>query len=212
MSEEPELEDQNEKSNTEDKNEEDKSIILQLGDVIRLDAPTNDNLNNLTFIIDYIDPSVVRLVDIKDYVSINLKMHEDGVLGDGSIEGITLIYRNDKLGYARQHDLLVGTWVNLYFGGEIPAIITGEITNLEEDMIEIKTYPDNDTIYINFGYKGLPLDIPIETIEIRERPEIVKSKDQEERMEEGEEEREEREVKEIVEEEDEIIIPVIDVK
>ena len=33
------------------------------------------------------------------------------------------------------------------------------------DMIEIKL-TDNDVIYINFEYKGIPLDIPIEAIEI----------------------------------------------
>lgn len=162
----------NEKDATKRENKkEEKSIILQLGDVIRLDAPTNDNFNNLTFIIDYIDTSLIRLVDINDYKIIVLRIHEDGILGDGSIDGIVLVYRNNNLGYARQHDLLVGKWVNIYFGGEVPTVITGEITNLEEDMVEIKIYPDNDTIYINFGYKGIPLDIPIETIEVREPPE-----------------------------------------
>jgi len=51
----------------------------------------------------------------------------------------------------------------------MPVILTGEITNLEEDMIELTT-TDKDILYINFGYKGIPEDIPIETIEIREKP------------------------------------------
>jgi hypothetical protein len=153
---------------------ENQSIVLQLGDVIRLEAPANEVLNGFTFIVDYIDSSLVRLINIEDYQSVSLTIHEDGTLGDGTIQGIVLLYRNDKLGYARQHDLMPETWVNVYFGGDMPAVITGEIRNLEEDMIEIKTYPDDDVIYLNFGYKGLPLDLPIETIEIRERPEIVK--------------------------------------
>lgn len=157
-----------------DPTSDNQSVILQLGDVIRLEAPSNDILNNFTFIIDYIDQSLIRLINIEDYQTVSLTIHEDGTIGDGTIKGITLLYRNDKLGYARQHDLLPGLWVNVYFGGDMPAVITGEIRNLEEDMVEIKTYPDEDVIYINFGYKGLPLDIPIETIEIRERPEIVK--------------------------------------
>ena len=32
-------------------------------------------------------------------------------------------------------------------------------------MIEITTYPDKKLLYIDFAYKGIPLDIPI--IEIR---------------------------------------------
>ena len=86
-------------------------------------------LNDITFIIDYIDESLIKLVDIKDFRAVSLKIHDDGVLGDGSITGITLIYRNEKLGYARQNNLLPGTWVNIYFGGNRPAIIPGEITN-----------------------------------------------------------------------------------
>ena len=38
--------------------------------------------------------------------------------------------------------------------------MTGKITNLEEDMIEITTHPDNDVIYIDFAYIGIPDDIP----------------------------------------------------
>ena len=37
-------------------------------------------------------------------------------------------------------------------------------------MIEIKTYPDNEVIYLDFAYKGLPEDLPIEKIELREKP------------------------------------------
>ena len=167
--------------------EDNRSVVLQLGDVIRLAAPIDELLNNITFIIDYIDASLVKLVNIKDFNVVPLKIHEDGILGDGSIAGITLIYRNENQGYARQNNLLPGTWINLYFGGDMPAIITGKITNLEEDMIEIKTYPDNDTIYLNFGYKGIPLDIPIENIEIREEPqkEVEKEKEKEVELEKG---------------------------
>jgi len=36
-------------------------------------------------------------------------------------------------------------------------------------MIEIKTI-DGDVIYLNFDYKGIPENLPIEMIEIREKP------------------------------------------
>ena len=60
--------------------------------------------------------------------------------------------------------------INIYFSGETPFVITAVITNLEEDMIELTTYPDNEVIYIDFAYKGIPLDLPIERIEIRRSP------------------------------------------
>jgi hypothetical protein len=160
---------------------ESQTVTLQLSDVIRLQAPTNQILNNNTFVIDYIDKNQLNLINVNDLTATKMKINEDGTLGDGSITSIALIDRNDKPGYARQNNLLPNTWVNIYFGGDTPVVITGEITNLEEDMIEIKTYPDNDTLYINFGYKGIPLDLPIETIEIREKPDqiVIKEKEKE---------------------------------
>ena len=37
-------------------------------------------------------------------------------------------------------------------------------------MIELKIYPSGDTIYINFKYQGIPEELPIERIEIRNKP------------------------------------------
>uniref|UniRef100_A0A6C0D7Z0 Uncharacterized protein n=1 Tax=viral metagenome TaxID=1070528 RepID=A0A6C0D7Z0_9ZZZZ len=154
---------------------EKQTIDLQLSDVIRIEAPSNQILNNNTFIIEYIDKKSIKLLNVDDLTSLKLKISQDGILGDGSITSIALIDRNKYDGYARQNNLIPDTWVDIFFGGETPVIITGEITNLEEDMIELKTYPDNDTIYINFGYKGIPEDLPIETITIREKPEKMRT-------------------------------------
>jgi hypothetical protein len=41
-------------------------------------------------------------------------------------------------------------------------------------MIEITTYPDIKTIYIDFSYKGIPENLPIEKIIIREKPASIK--------------------------------------
>jgi len=182
--------------NTQTTEPEKKTIDLQLSDVIRFEAESNKILHNNVFIIEYIDKNSIKLVNVEDLTALKLKIGADGVLGDGSITSIYLIDRNEKLGYARQNDLLPGTWVNILFGGEAPVIITGEITNLEEDMIELKTFPDGDTIYINFGYKGIPEDLPIETITIREKPEKSRAEEPLDIKEEIEqrEEREEREV------------------
>ncbi len=164
---------ENEKLSTPEK----QTIDLQLSDVVRFEAPQNNILNDNTFIIEYIDKNVIKLVNVDDLTSLKLKISADGILGDGSITSIALIDRNENSGYARQNNLLSGTWVDILFGGDAPVIITGEITNLEEDMIEIKSYPEGDTLYINFGYKGLPEDLPIETITIREKPEKIREEE-----------------------------------
>jgi hypothetical protein len=166
---------------------EKQSVDLQLSDVIRIEAPTNKILDNNTFIIEYIDKHLIKLIDVDSLTSLKLKINADGILGDGSITSVALIDRNEKNGYARQNNLFSGTWVDILFGGETPVIITGEITNLEEDMIEIKTYPDDDIIYINFGYKGIPENLPIETITIREKPEKKRMYDEQQEKEEKEE-------------------------
>jgi len=165
-----------EKQNTE--------LELQLGDIIQISNPVNDNLNDQTFIIDYIDETKAYLINTDTLDKVKLKISDNGVLGDGNITKIEILSRADSPSYARQNGLLPGKWVNIYFGGDIPVIITGEITNLEEDMIEVKT-SDGDIIYINFDYKGIPENLPIENIEIREKP-VEKKPIIEEEIEEGE--------------------------
>jgi len=146
-------------------------IILNLGDIILITDPTNEILNNNTFLIEYIDPNKMKITNVDTFEKTILFIKTDGTIGDGSITELKVLSTNPLKGYARQNDLLPGKWINIYFGGDFPSVITGQITNLEEDMIEIKTI-DNDTIYINFGYHGIPENLPIETFEIRPPPEL----------------------------------------
>lgn len=152
----------------------DLSITLEFGDIIEIIAPSNNDINEMTALITYIDNEKIKLVDVATYVQYKLNITEDGQLSDESITQINLLSRSEEKGYARQNGLLPKTWVDIHFGGDIPVIITGEITNLEEDMIEITTFPELRTIYMNFGYKGLPENIPIENIIIRSKPASVK--------------------------------------
>ena len=148
---------------------EDIELDLQLGDVIHITNPVNENLNDQTFIIDYIDTTKAYLINTDTLNRLKLKISEDGILGDGNISKIEILSRADSPSYARQNGLLHGKWIKIYFADPNPAIIVGEITNLEEDMIEIKT-TDKDIIYINFDYKGIPENLPIDNIEIIEKP------------------------------------------
>ena len=151
-----------------------KSMKLQLGDIITITSPDNEIFNNQTFIIDFINQSKIVVINTSTLEVSTLQIMSDGTLNDVTILEIDLIFRNKYPGYAKQNNLVPGKWINIYFGGNIPLTITGNITNLQEDMIEIKTYPDGETIYINFAYSGIPEDLPIELIEIRERPEKVR--------------------------------------
>ena len=144
-------------------------IELQLGDVIEIKNPINELINDKTFIIDYIDPTKILLTDTDSLNTIRLTISPEGIIGDGNITHISIISRNESRSYAEQNGLLPDKWINIYFGGEFHTIITGKITNLENDMIEIKSI-DGDILYINFDYQGIPEDLPIELIEIREEP------------------------------------------
>jgi hypothetical protein len=145
-------------------------IKLTLGDIIQLNAPNHENLNEQTFFIEYIDEKQIILLDVANLTTIQLNMNTDGYLTDESIEKIYILSHSEENGYARQNNLLPQTWIDIHIGGEIPVIITGQITNLDEDMIEVTTYPEMDVIYIDFGYKGIPRDIPFERFEIRGKP------------------------------------------
>jgi hypothetical protein len=151
--------------------EKETFIDLQLGDVLRITDPSSEELNNNIFLINYIDNQKINLLNIDTFSTYELIINPDKTIGNNTITSISILSRSNEKGYAKQNGLLPGIWVNIYFGGSIPLVITGEITNLEEDMIEVKTFPDNAILYLNFDYKGIPEDVPIENIEIRSKPE-----------------------------------------
>ena len=142
---------------------------VKLGDIIEIKAPSNDLLNDNTFFIDYIDERRLAIIDVATLETAYLNL-DKGTLTDESIHEIILLSRAEEAGYARQNKLVPGTWIELHIGGDVSTIITGEITGLEEDQIEITTVPEMDTIFIDFEYKGLPETIPIKKIIIRDKP------------------------------------------
>ena len=145
-------------------------VKLNLGDIIQLIAPTHEKIHQQTFIIEYLDESQITLLDVANLTTIQLNLDAEGYLIDESVQKIYILSRSEEEGYARQNDLLPKTWIDIYIGGETPVIITGKITNLDEDMIEVTTYPEMDVIYIDFEYKGIPRSVPFERFEIREKP------------------------------------------
>jgi len=144
--------------------EEPKPIVLQLGDIIDINAPGDENLNNKRFVVRYIDSQTVRLENKEGERLLSII---DGRLENESIVKIVLVDREDYPGYARQVGLLPNKFVDIYIGGSEPFKISGQIKDLVNDQIEIVT-SDNQTLYIDFAYKGIPLDIPIINIDIRD--------------------------------------------
>ena len=153
----------------ESKDESNTSIQLKYGDIIELISPTNEEYHQNNYFIEYIDNELMKIVNVSSMKTSNLKINENK-LTDESIIEIHLLNRSELEGYARQNYLNTHTWLDIYIGGDIPVIITGEITNLEEDMIEVTTFPEKDVIYIDFAYKGIPRDIPFKKFIIREKP------------------------------------------
>jgi len=145
-------------------------ISLELGDIIEIVAPTNAEIHESTFFIKYIDGQKIRIINVASFQEIQLNLGEDSKITDHSIRQITILNRSKVAGYARQNGLVPGVWIDIHFGGEIPAIVTGEITNIDEDQIEITVFPDLETIYIDFEYKGLPEHIPMTKVVIRSKP------------------------------------------
>ena len=146
----------------------DKSFHLELGDIIQLFAPLNDSINEETFYISYIDNTKIKIINVATYQLEVLNINSSGFISDESIQQINLLSRAEEQGFCRQNGLKTSTWIEIHLGGELPIIITGEITNLDEDMIEITTFPEKEIIYIDFEYKGIPENIPINKILLRD--------------------------------------------
>jgi hypothetical protein len=67
---------------------DDTVLELQLGDVIQISNPLNDNLNDQTFIIDYIDKTMAYLINTDTLERLRLSIDEDGTIGDGNVTRI----------------------------------------------------------------------------------------------------------------------------
>jgi hypothetical protein len=159
-------------------NEKIEIVTLEYGDIIKIFAEQNDELHQKTFFINYIDKHKIRMINISNLHAITLFFKENtNEFRDESIEEIHIISKSNKKGYIAQNNLEIGNWIDIHFGGELPTIITGKITNIEEDQLEITMYPIADVIYIDFAFKGIPENIPIEQILIREKPSSIQKDD-----------------------------------
>ncbi len=139
---------------------------LQLGDIIQITSPENEQLNDKIFYVDYVSPNKIIVIENESLEKITLGF-ENGVIENGAVKKISVLQREESPSYAIQNGLLPSTWIDVVFDDYT---LTGEITNLEEDMIELRMHPDNETIYINFEYIGLPEEMEIREINVRDGP------------------------------------------
>ena len=146
-----------------------ETVFLELGQIIQINAEENEKLNEKIFIIDYLDDEKLDLIqqDTLSKISLNI---QDGDLADETIESIIILENPLEKGYARQNDLIPNNWVSIYFEGDLPMVINAQITDIEEDQIELTTHPDKDVLYIDFEYKGIPKNLNIFSIQLKEKP------------------------------------------
>lgn len=151
-------------------------IDIEYGDIIQLISPSNSEYHEVIFFVNYIDNEKVKLINVhsKDLITLPIRPDSRGFT-DESILSVYLLDRSKLSGYSRQKKLLPGVWVDIHFiEGKIPTI-TAEITDLEEDQIELTTYPALKIIYIDFAYRGIPEELSIEKFVIREKPTTLKN-------------------------------------
>ena len=153
-----------------------QNVDLEYGDIIQLISPTNAEYHESVFFVNYIDETKLKIINVANNEIFMLAIKEDGSgFTDESILSIYLLDRSKESGYARQKKLLPGVWVDIHFANMVSPVITAEITGLDEDQIELTTYPQLKQIYIDFAYCGVPEDIPIEKFVIREKPHTLKN-------------------------------------
>ena len=95
---------------------------LELGDIIKINAPEDTNLDQKEFFINYIDNEDIELVS--DDINITLQI-KDGELENKDIEAIEILSRATESGYARQNGLIPNEWITIVFGGEILLLLMG---------------------------------------------------------------------------------------
>ena len=90
-----------------------RTITLELGDIIMINAPSNPDINEGIFFIEYIDiDSHIGLVHSDTLREISLTL-SSGIFDDKTITSIDLLDRSRLVGYAAQNGLNIGSWVDL---------------------------------------------------------------------------------------------------
>ena len=142
-------------------------FYLEYGDLIHITSKT-ESLNDKQFRIKYIDEKHIR-IDNKEGTR-ELQLEEDGSFSDLAIISVKKISSAPMKGFAFQNGLVIGKTIKIKFVQEDFPDMSGFISNLENDRIEIMLVTE-EIIYIDFEYKGMPSFI--KQIEIKNNPIVV---------------------------------------
>jgi hypothetical protein len=146
------------------------NINLQLGDIIKFEAPTNSNLHEKIFIIDLINSEKINLKNEVNSLTLEFK---NKIFLEESIKKIHLLFRHESPSYIKQNNITIDKIISIYFGGKLPFILNGKIVNIEDDMIEIKDIKSDKIYFIDFAYSGIPENLNIEKIVLRSSEEDI---------------------------------------
>ena len=149
------------------------NINLQLGDIIQIDSASNSELHDKIFYINFINNN--KIVLISEEKILTLDISEEGKLLEESIDNIILLHRQLSPSFIIQNNIKTNKYISIYFGEPLPSILNGIVTNIEEDMIEITLIPNKEIIYIDFAYSGIPENLNIEKIVVRDNKDELKT-------------------------------------
>ena len=127
--------------------------------------------------------SILQIKNIVNNNEFTLQI-ENNILVETLINSIDILKKHKEKGFILQNELFIGSWIDIQFDVELPFILTGKITNTDEDMIEIQILDNetnelsDDVIFIDFAYKGIPKDLNIKEIILREKPNILETIDE----------------------------------
>ena len=146
---------------------------LHYGDVIKIVASQNADIDGMIYYIDFIDQERIRCISQESSPTTIHEFRRDkdtGEITDHSIEAIEILYANTD-GFAVTNGLLPEQWISITFDFDQDTKLTflGQIKSLEEDQIEIELERMESSIYVDFKYQGLPLSPKIH-IELRDLP------------------------------------------
>ena len=150
--------------------------ILNIHDIIKINS--SDDIFKHLFLVVKITNNSITIVDIKNKQPITLNIDSEHNIKQYDISSIEILKRKKKESYALKHNYITKTWIALQFNQDT---IYGKIVELKDDIITVRLYPNNEIIYIDFNYTGLPTNIPLKSIKITSKDEVIKktSKDEE---------------------------------
>lgn len=142
-------------------------INLQLGDIIQIYSPDNINYHEKIYYIKFINNQKIILLNSEKVITLSIS--ETGNFLDETIQNIILIHRQESPSFIIQNKLEINNFISIYIGEPLPYVINAIITNIEEDMIELSVNTTNEIIYIDFAYSGIPENLNIEKIIVKEK-------------------------------------------